>query len=222
MAIKTFLNNTLRRSLCTKKKEVQGVSPLQCSLSGMLLITAVLLLNWHICHSQTAPDTTISTNSPYTKIMIGIPPIILWGNIQIVHAISNNWGIALTGRTPWTDSVKGYGVDIEVRRYFRAKQVEGWYGSGIISYGNFQYLDTIAKPLSVGAMIGSDVDIGQSSLMSFGFGLEYFIIYDPFHANHGEYYPSDIYAMNGRMIPNSPLSKWAFNLRIDIGFYWVW
>lgn len=192
-----------------------------------LLVTVEILLNWSICYNQTVRDTTISTNSPYTKILISISPTFLWGNLRIVQTLNNNWGVALTGRTPWTDSVKGYGFDIEVRRYFRTKQVEGWYGAAMISYGDFQYLDTIAKPLSAGIMIGRDVDIGEPFLMSFGLGINYFINYDPFHAyNKGSSgtYADYVYAMNGRVMPYPDPSKerWSVSLRVDIGFYWGW
>lgn len=222
-----FLIGNIRLSLFTKGKKFSVTSLLKFSTSKMLLITAVFLLNWNICYSQAIPDTTISTSAPYTKILISISPTFLWANLRIVQTLNNNWGIALTGRTPWTDSVKGYGFDLEARRYFLTKEVEGWYGAGMISYGDFHYLDTIANPLSVGIMIGRDVDIGEPFLMSFGLGIDYFIHYDPFHAyNEGSSgtYADYVYAMNGRVMPYPDPSKerWSLSLRIDIGFYWVW
>lgn len=194
---------------------------------NVLLGIIILLLNCVKCYSQPIPDITTSTNSPYTKILISIAPTILWGNVRVVQTLSNNWGIALTGRTPWTDSVKGYGFDVEIRRYFLTKKNEGWYGAGMISHGNFQYLDTIANPLSLGIMIGRDVDIGEPFLMSFGLGIDYFINYDPFHAyNEGSSgtYADYVYAMNGRVMPypNPSEERWSLSLRIDIGFYWAW
>lgn len=193
----------------------------------MITIMITLFLSCTISYSQTIPDTAVSTNSPYTKILVSVFPTALWGNLRIVQTLSNNWGITLTGRTPWTDSVKGYGFDVEVRRYFLTKNVEGWYWAGMISYGDFQYLDTIAKPLSAGIMIGRDVDIGEPFLMSFGFGVDYFINYDPFHAyNEGSSgtYADYVYAMNGRVMPRPDPSeeRWSLSLRVDIGFYWRW
>lgn len=195
--------------------------------SHMLYVTVGLFLLCMVCHSQEAPDTAISTKPSYTEILISPFSTILWYDIRIVHRLANHWGIAVTGRGPWTDSVKGYGLDVEIRRYFLTNEVEGWYGAGMISYGAFRYRDTTAKPVSVGVMIGRDIGIGQPFLMSFGVGIDYFIAYDPFHAyNQGPSgtYAEYVYAMNGRVMPYPDPSKerWSLSMRVDIGFYWEW